>query len=205
YEALLAAPPIERVISADPLPAGIEAAELVAARQALDELRPLESRIKYRTDGLKGYLSDRVKDTSEQLEAASRKVRLFTVLWGITALVLGILVTVWATLTLRPLQRLRDRAQRIAQGDYAGRIDVSGPREIADLAREFNLMGQAIQERERDLVRTERLATVGKMAAMITHEVRNPLSSIGLNTELLEEELGELEGERGVEAKSLCR
>jgi two-component system, NtrC family, sensor kinase len=50
-------------------------------------------------------------------------------------------------------------------------------------------MGRAVEERERELVRSERLAAVGKMAAMITHEVRNPLSSIGLNTELLEEEL----------------
>src|SRR5262249_7029836 len=39
------------------------------------------------------------------------------------------------------------------------------------------------------LVQAERLATIGKMAAHITHEIRNPLSSIGLNIELLEEEL----------------
>ena len=38
-------------------------------------------------------------------------------------------------------------------------------------------------------MRSERLAAVGKMAAVITHEVRNPLSSIGLNAELLEEDL----------------
>ena len=50
-------------------------------------------------------------------------------------------------------------------------------------------MARAIEERERELVRSERLAAVGKMAAMITHEVRNPLSSIGLNTELLDDEL----------------
>lgn len=39
------------------------------------------------------------------------------------------------------------------------------------------------------LIQTERLAAVGRMAAHVTHEVRNPLSSIGLNVELLEEEL----------------
>jgi signal transduction histidine kinase len=64
-------------------------------------------------------------------------------------------------------------------------------------------MGRAIEDRERELVRSERLAAVGKMAAMITHEVRNPLSSIGLNTELLEDELGALP--RADEARALCR
>jgi light-regulated signal transduction histidine kinase (bacteriophytochrome) len=39
------------------------------------------------------------------------------------------------------------------------------------------------------LIQTERLAAIGRMAAHVTHEVRNPLSSIGLNVELLEEEL----------------
>jgi len=61
------------------------------------------------------------------------------------------------------------------------------------------VIGRAVEERQVELVRSERLATVGKMAAMITHEVRNPLSSIALNTELLEEELPETG-----EAKSLC-
>ena len=62
-------------------------------------------------------------------------------------------------------------------------------------------MARAVQERERELVRCERLAAVGKMAAMITHEVRNPLSSIGLNTELLDDELGA----DADEARALCR
>ena len=60
--------------------------------------------------------------------------------------------------------------------------------EIGDLAREFDAMADAIQEREQRLIRSERLATVGRMAAQIAHEVRNPLSSIGLNAELLGDE-----------------
>lgn len=51
------------------------------------------------------------------------------------------------------------------------------------------------------LIQTERLAAIGRMAAHVTHEVRNPLSSIGLNVELLEEEL---EG-MPPEARSLLR
>lgn len=43
---------------------------------------------------------------------------------------------------------------------------------------------------EARLLQTERLAAIGKMAAHVTHEVRNPLSSIGLNVEMLEDELG---------------
>ncbi|HJL17496.1 MAG TPA: ATP-binding protein [Sandaracinaceae bacterium LLY-WYZ-13_1] len=51
------------------------------------------------------------------------------------------------------------------------------------------------------LIQTERLAAIGRMAAHVTHEVRNPLSSIGLNVELLEEEL---EG-AGAESTALLR
>lgn len=51
------------------------------------------------------------------------------------------------------------------------------------------------------LIQTERLAAIGRMAAHVTHEVRSPLSSIGLNVELLEEELGG----RGEESRALLR
>jgi signal transduction histidine kinase len=98
-------------------------------------------------------------------------------------------VFVFTLRTLRPLGALRKRTQQVAAGDYAQRTGVTSHDEIGDLAREFDAMADAIQERERRLIRSERLATVGRMAAQIAHEVRNPLSSIGLNAELLGDEL----------------
>lgn len=55
---------------------------------------------------------------------------------------------------------------------------------------------------ENKVLHNERLVTIGHMAAKIAHEVRNPLSSISLNTELLEDELDNFNGQTA-EAKSL--
>jgi two-component system NtrC family sensor kinase len=105
----------------------------------------------------------------------------------------GLLFAIGAALlmwrTLRPLQVLRLHARQIAGGDYGRRLVVPSRDEIGDLAREFDLMGRAIEEREQRLIRSERLATVGRMAAQITHEIRNPLASLGLYVELLGDEL----------------
>ena len=100
---------------------------------------------------------------------------------------------------------LAERAKEIARGDYKQRVDESSPDEIGALGREFNAMAAALDEREQRLIRSERLAAVGKIAAQITHEVRNPLSSIGLNAEMLEEEVGALEGRRRPGAQQLAR
>jgi signal transduction histidine kinase len=61
--------------------------------------------------------------------------------------------------------------------------------EIGELATTFEGMVSAIARANEQLLTSERLATIGKMAAHVTHEIRNPLSSIALNLELLEEEL----------------
>jgi signal transduction histidine kinase len=53
---------------------------------------------------------------------------------------------------------------------------------------------------EERLVQSERLATIGRFASQIAHEIRNPLSSITLNVELLEDEVG-----AGDEARGLIR
>ncbi|MEM9074966.1 MAG: ATP-binding protein [Myxococcota bacterium] len=58
----------------------------------------------------------------------------------------------------------------------------------------------ALRTKDR-LIQTERLAAIGRMAAHVTHEVRNPLSSIGLNVEMLEDELAEGDNE----ARALMR
>ena len=62
-------------------------------------------------------------------------------------------------------------------------------------------MVSAIARANEQLLATERLATIGKMAAHVTHEIRNPLSSIALNLELLDEEIDESSDE----AKALLR
>jgi len=54
------------------------------------------------------------------------------------------------------------------------------------------LVGEDVTEKVRTkqaLLQSERLATIGRMSALVAHEIRNPLSSIGLNAELLEDEL----------------
>ena len=203
YVDLSASPPIDRVVQAQPPVVPPE--KLAAALAARDKLIEAESGLQSSLGDLADRLEARTGKIAKNLVFNAARLRRFTMAMGITALIIGLLVTVWVTLALRPLERLRSAARRIAAGDYASRIDEQGPAEVMELAREFNAMGRAVDERERELVRSERLAAVGKIAAMITHEVRNPLSSIGLNAELLDEELGAIPGERGDEARQLLR
>ncbi|MEQ9495356.1 MAG: ATP-binding protein [Deltaproteobacteria bacterium] len=62
---------------------------------------------------------------------------------------------------------------------------------------------EAVRTKEA-LIRSERLATIGRMSAHVTHEIRNPLSSIGLNAEMLEDMALHL-GDDAEDAKSMCR
>ncbi|MDB4960589.1 MAG: integral rane sensor signal transduction histidine kinase [Myxococcales bacterium] len=195
YDDLLASPPLGP-------PTGWDDKQKIAA-DSLRKLRIEERKLMVRANELSEQLDGYVADTTLALEQNEHSLRLFTIYLGLAAVLLGLVITVWVVIALRPLRRLRDGARRIAAGDYASRIPERGPAEVSDLAREFNSMGRAVEERERELVRSERLAAVGKMAAMITHEVRNPLSSIGLNTELLEDELTEVPN--ADEARGLCR
>jgi signal transduction histidine kinase len=203
YTILLAAPPIEHSVRTPTPPT--DPAALEEAEHARRRLVDAESTV----TGVISELSDNqrvdVERIAKNLERNADRLRKFTLLMGIVAVLAGLLVTAWVSISMRPLARLRDASRRIARGEHGMRIEERGPVEVADLAREFNVMGRAIEERERELVRSERLAAVGKMAAMITHEVRNPLSSIALNTDLLGDELDKLGETDSQEARALCR
>jgi two-component system, NtrC family, sensor kinase len=172
-----------------------------AALDALHQLRDLEAAIGHRAEKLADVSKRRMNRAKDLLPGHERTILLRAVYLGIATVVLCFFITVWVAVTLRPLRRLREGARRIAAGDYGKRVSETGPTEIAELAREFNSMGRAVQEREEEKLRAARLAMIGRMAGQIAHEVRNPLSSIGLNTELLEDELHE----NATEARELCR
>ncbi|MFA5027966.1 MAG: ATP-binding protein, partial [Candidatus Methylomirabilota bacterium] len=80
----------------------------------------------------------------------------------------------------------------MADGVYEGEVRAEGRDEIALLARTFNQMGRRIKEQidalkraDALLIAQERLAAVGQLAAGIAHEVRNPLSAIKMNIQIL--------------------
>ncbi len=61
----------------------------------------------------------------------------------------------------------------------------------------------AEKELQQQIIQSERLAVVGRMSANVAHEIKNPLGTIVLNADLLEEELDRLDGENKTEARSL--
>jgi two-component system NtrC family sensor kinase len=105
------------------------------------------------------------------------------------SLVIGLVVTWWSHHMLSPLPKLQERVEAVARGELVQHLGPTTDDEIGRLAREFERMVAALAARDARLIQSERLASIGRMAAHVTHEVRSPLSSIGLNVELLEEEI----------------
>ncbi|MCA9583385.1 MAG: HAMP domain-containing protein, partial [Myxococcales bacterium] len=123
----------------------------------------------------------------------------------VLSFVIGVFVTFWTHRILSPISALENRVAAVARGDLSTRLEPRTDDELGRLVDEFEKMVDAISARDAALrevheeqlrtrarlTQSERLAAIGRMAAHVTHEVRNPLSSIGLNVELLEEDLGE--------------
>jgi len=152
-------------------------------------------------------LEQRVQHNVDLLLDAARaretlSIRLLLALAGFSLLV-GLGMALYARRVLKPLSTVTERAKAVARGDLTPQPVVASPDEIGELAATFESMVTAIARANEQLLASERLAAIGKMAAHVTHEVRNPLSSIGLNVELLEEELAAREDAK--EAVALLR
>ena len=112
-------------------------------------------------------------------------------LLSFATLCVGAGISIYAQRMLRPLKLVTERAKSVAAGDLTPKVAVDDGSEIGELAGTFEKMVGAIRDARSEVVQSERLAAIGKMAAHITHEIRNPLSAMSLNLELLESELSE--------------
>lgn len=126
--------------------------------------------------------------------------------WGLVVLAVLLLTGVVAgidlvlrRMVLEPLEAMAEEARRVANGAYDRRVPEQGPTELRDLAGSINRMADALLEDRRklaenvdslqevnralteardELIQAEKLASVGRLATGLAHEIGNPLNSV---------------------------
>jgi len=92
----------------------------------------------------------------------------------------------------RPLNKIAGTAEKIADGDLSQRVEDYGENEMGQLSKSFNKMADRVGEHvaylqranrdlritRQELIRSEKLASVGRLAAGVAHEIGNPLGAI---------------------------
>lgn len=144
----------------------------------------------------------------ERLLASRHLFLAYFVLDFLLLLVLGSLLL--SRTVVHPVRRLVSATRRIADGDLGGTVHVPGSAEVAELCDAFNAMVLALREKrgeveekvaslnranreiveaKNEAVRSEKMASVGLLAAGMAHEIGTPLSAIMGYTGILAEEL----------------
>jgi signal transduction histidine kinase len=109
---------------------------------------------------------------------------------------LALLASLWQYRRIMvPMDRLRRWSRQIAGGDFLHPYQASGDREFLELGQDFNTMAaelhafykrleEMVAAKSKELVRSERLASVGYLAAGVAHEINNPLNIMSGYAEL---------------------
>ncbi len=105
---------------------------------------------------------------------------------GLTAVLAGSLLVFLISHTFtRPLENLVAGVRALEQGDYAYPLQAHGGDEVAEVTGTFDRMRKNLQKTQRELLDAERLATIGRMASSISHDLRHSLAAVIANAEFL--------------------
>lgn len=135
-------------------------------------------------DGRPGTRVALIEETSE-LTAATRAVTRTIVYAAAISLVVMVLVSqAVARRVTAPIERLVAFARGLSTPGSSARA-AAGEDEVGRLAAAFNEMLQRLEQSQQALVKSEKLGLAGLMAAQVAHDIRNPLSSIKMQTQVM--------------------
>jgi signal transduction histidine kinase len=122
----------------------------------------------------------------DQATAFLRSLNEVLLALGLTALLVGSLLVYLISHTFtRPLDNLVAGVRALEQGDYAYPLEARGGDEVAEVTVTFDRMRTNLERTQRELLDAERLATIGRMASSISHDLRHSLSAVVANAEFL--------------------
>lgn len=127
---------------------------------------------------------------SRSLDASAQRIndlrRILILMW-FAALIFGLTFSyLLARRLVRPIHQLDRAAAEIAKSNYSVRVpaDNSGD-ELGRLGATFNFMSESLQNTRQELIRQERISTIGRLASSIVHDLRNPLAAIYGGAEMM--------------------
>ncbi len=147
-----------------------------------------------RTLGHQAYLSvdSLAKQERRMLEAAVQESKWFLF---ISLFIIGLAIYLVGLqlkrVAVAPLQQLESRLMSIAKGRFNHLESPSPDREFMTFTDAFNRMLKELEIRQKRMLQSEKLASLGILASGVAHELNNPLSNISSSCQLLMEELEE--------------
>ena len=128
-----------------------------------------------------------IDEVNKMLSTSARRRAIFTIA---TIIVVGAVISYYLYRTVSvPVRRLFTGTQRVASGDLDYQIPFADDTELGLLAQSFNRMAKELKEKQQQVLRQEKLASLGQMAAGIVHEINNPLSGILVYARLMLKQL----------------
>ncbi|HEX4947254.1 MAG TPA: ATP-binding protein [Blastocatellia bacterium] len=106
-------------------------------------------------------------------------------LWSLSVAAAFALSYLLAGRITRPIEPLIQSTREVGQGHYDHKINVEATGELGELAQAFDQMRRSLKQSQAELLKRERLATIGQMASSIVHDLRNPLAAIATAAEML--------------------
>lgn len=175
------------------------------------DILPYLDNVKSKINGIYGNKSVAFKTAEQRSQAIEKTNFLISIGLSLIAIILAMVLSVILFRSIsRPLSELKEGAEKIGSGSFNYEIKIKGDNELTRLAETFNKMAQNLKKSETQIIQMDRMASLGRLAGGVAHELNNPLTGVLGQSQVIYEKLSPADPlretiEKIIKAAERCR